>query len=140
MRRPNVSAGHEAREERSSDETSDAQRAVPLPSSALAGPLLGYLVRHLARDARDGGAVALPGLADYLRALAEAARPVADSGNDEPSPATLDAAGLLTVAQLAEVSGHPPRTLRHWAACGRLTARRIGRQWLIDPTSLTEDR
>lgn len=46
---------------------------LPLPPVELAAPLLAYLLQHLVRDARDGGAVVLPGLAAYLRQLAEAA-------------------------------------------------------------------
>lgn len=109
----------------------------------LAGPLLRYLVRHLVRDARDGGAVALPGLAGYLRDLAEADRgaTVADDGHERDVPGSLDGVtAMVTVSQMAERSGYSCRSLRRWAASGRLRARRAGRTWLIDPDSMTEDR
>jgi hypothetical protein len=80
--------------------------------------------------------VALPGLAAYLRSLAEAAGTVAD--DDESGSLHLPA--MVRVSQLAERSGYSCRTLRRWAATGRLTARRVGRTWVIDPDSLPEDR
>jgi excisionase family DNA binding protein len=112
----------------------------PLPSPSLSGPLLRYLVRHLVRDARDGGGLAHPDLAAYLRALAEADGTVADDGHDDDDSGSLDLPVMATVAQLAERSGYSCRTLRRWAASGRLTARQVGRVWLIDPDSLTEGR
>lgn len=130
-----MSAAQEVCKRSASDETSD----VPMPPPSLAGPLLRYLVAHLVRDARDGGAVALPGLAAYLRQLAEAAGTVADDGHDQGDSDSLDLPAMVTVAELAEQSGHSCRTLRRWAASGRLTARRAGRTWVIDPDSLTEN-
>lgn len=109
----------------------------------LAGPLLRYLVRHLVRDARDGGAVVLPGLAGYLRDLAEVDRAgtVADDGQEcEESGSLKSVTAMVTVSQMAERSGFSCRSLRRWAASGRLRARRAGRTWLIDPESITEDR
>lgn len=106
-----------------------------MPPATLAGPLLRYLVGHLVRDARDGGAVALPGLTGYLRELADAAaEQVADDGHDHDDSDKLR--DMITVAELAEMSGYPTRTLRRWAAGGRLRARRAGRTWLVDPESL----
>jgi excisionase family DNA binding protein len=109
--------------------------SLPMPPPSLAAPLLKYLVAHLVRDARDGGALVDPALAGYLRALHEVA--VADDGKDHDESDSLgDVAALVTVSQLAERSGYSCRTLRHWAASGRLAARRVGRTWLIDPDSI----
>jgi excisionase family DNA binding protein len=127
--------------------TGDASRAglllddgsVVVPA-VVAGEVLRALVRDVtARVRADGGEVS-PACRALLSALYEASRRsasrVAVDGNDETAPATLDVTGMATVAQVAEVSGHSPRTLRHWAAHGRLTAVRVGRTWLIDPQSL----
>lgn len=105
----------------------------------LAGPLLRVLMRALAREAREDGGLVPPGIAGFLADLAAAERgPVADDGNTDEAPDTIEGSGWSTVAQLAAYSGHPPRTLRHWAAAGRVRAHRVGRTWLIDPESLKE--
>lgn len=107
---------------------------------ALARPLLRVLVRALTREAREDGGTVPPGIAPFLADLAAVADgpPLADSGNGDDAPETIEVAGWSTVAQLAAYSGHPPRTLRHWAAAGRVRAHRVGRAWLIDPESLKE--
>lgn len=106
----------------------------------LARPLLRLIVRALYRDARDGaGGCVSPELAAFLRDLesAEHRAPVADNGNADQGEAILEASTCwATAAWLADRSGHPPRTLRHWAATGRVRAVRAGRLWLIDPESL----
>lgn len=108
----------------------------------LAGEVLRALVRDVTGRVRADGGQPSASCHALLSALYEAARrplrPVADDGNDDAGPATLDVAGMATVAQLAEASGHSPRTLRHWAAAGRVRAQQVGRTWLIDPQSLTE--
>lgn len=105
---------------------------------ALAGPLLRVLVRALVREAREDGGQVPAGIADFLRALdAAARRPVADDGHDhEPLDMIGCVTGWASVAQLAEHTGHPPRTLCRWAAGGRVRAVRVGRTWLIDPESM----
>jgi helix-turn-helix protein len=106
----------------------------------LAGEVLRALVRDVTERVRADGGQPSAACRALLAALYEAARrparPVADNGNGEAVPATLDVTGMVTVAQVAEASGHPPRTLRHWAATGQITARRVGRLWLVDPDSL----
>ncbi|MFC5748907.1 helix-turn-helix domain-containing protein [Actinomadura rugatobispora] len=111
--------------------------AVVVPPG-LAGPLLRVLVRALAREVREDGGMIPPGLAPFLSELAAVADrpPVADNGNRGEAAEMIDGAGWVTVAQLAADSGHPARTLRHWASTGRLQARRVARTWLIDPESL----
>lgn len=110
----------------------------------VAGEVLRALARHVTERARVDGGQASPACRTLLSALYEAARrplrPVAVDGNDEAGPATLDVAGMVTVAQLAEASGQSPRTLRHWAASGRVRAHRVGRTWLIAPDSLMKGR
>ncbi|MBO2456557.1 hypothetical protein [Actinomadura violacea] len=118
--------------------TTDGPVVVP---AALCGPLLAYLTRALTRDVRDAGARIPPDLVAFLRTLHNATEPppLADHGNPDEAPETIEGTGWSTVAQLAAYSGHPARTLRHWAAAGRVRARRMGRTWLIDPDSLTGD-
>ncbi|RAY13604.1 hypothetical protein DPM19_18165 [Actinomadura craniellae] len=111
--------------------------------AALVGPLLRVLVRALAREAREGGGgVIPPGIAEFLRALHEATDPppVADGGNTEDPPDSIEGMAMVTVAQLAASSGFPSRTLRYWAAAGRVRAVRAGNTWLIDPESLKHRR
>ena len=116
----------------------DDRPSVVVPPD-LAGGLLWLLVRALKREVRDDGGIIPPGLEPFLRDLHEAAEaaPVADDGNVEQTPGTIDVMAMVTVAQLSATSGHPHRTLRHWAATGRIRAHRAGRTWLIDPDSLT---
>jgi excisionase family DNA binding protein len=97
-------------------------------------------MRAMEREATANGGGILPsGIAPFLADLAAVADgPLADSGNGDDVPETIEVAGWSTVAQLAAYSGHPPRTLRHWAAAGRVRAHRVGRAWLIDPESLKE--
>lgn len=106
----------------------------------LASEVLRALVRDLAERVRTHGGAVSPACRTLLSQLYDAARtPVADDGNDETPPATLDVSAMVTVSQLAERSGYSCRTLRHWAAGGRLRSVRAGRTWLIDPKSLTEN-
>ncbi|MBD2897251.1 hypothetical protein amrb99_62100 [Actinomadura sp. RB99] len=123
------------------DEAGTTQAGPVVVPASLCGPLLAYLTRALTRDVRDGGARIPPDLVAFLRALHNATEPapLADHGNNGEAPETIEGTGWSTVAQLAAYSGHPPRTLRHWAAAGRVRARRVGRTWLIDPDSLKED-
>lgn len=102
----------------------------------LAGPLLPFLVRALAREVRENGALVPEGMLAFLRELRDAEGPVADDGQTDDVPETIESAGMVTVAQLAEQSGFPSRSLRRWAASGRVRAVRVGRQWLLDPDSL----
>jgi excisionase family DNA binding protein len=119
------------------DDAPETTRAVTVPPG-LTGPLLRVLVRALTREVREDGGVVPPGIAVFLRALQAAVDgpPVADDGNAEDRPETIEIAEMATVAELAEHTGHPARTLRHWAATGRVRAYRAGRVWLIDPGSL----
>jgi hypothetical protein len=116
----------------------------------LAGVVLRALLRDLAERVRaDGGtpsATARAFLAELHAATAcrtQAVAPdlhVADDGHDPDAPAMLDVTGMLVVSQVAAASGYSCRTLRRWAANGRVAAIRAGRTWLIDPESLREDR
>jgi hypothetical protein len=131
------SAGVCARQE-ASHRIPDAVAGSVIVPPELAGVVLRALVRALAERVRTDGGTPSPACRVLLAELHEATRrPVADVGNEEPPPVSLDlVTGMVTVAQLAEESGHSPRTLRHWAAGGRLVARRVGRTWLVDPDSL----
>jgi hypothetical protein len=44
-------------------------------------------------------------------------------------------AELVSVAELARRSGYSPRTIRRWAASGRIAAERRGGQWAVDPAA-----
>ena len=44
----------------------------------------------------------------------------------------------VTIEVAAKASTIPARTLRRWAAEGRLTTERRGREWLIDPVELVQ--
>lgn len=46
-------------------------------------------------------------------------------------------AELLTLADVARLTGRHPELLRRWCSTGRVPARRIGRTWLIDRRHLT---
>lgn len=108
----------------------------------LCAEVLRALVAHVTQRARVDGVAASPACSALLSALYAASRNpdgrVAGDGNDEVPPARLDVTGMSTVARVAEESGFPPRTIRYWAARGRITACRVGRVWLIDPESLKE--
>lgn len=140
MRRADVPAGQNGDSERASVTVTDARPAVTVPPQ-LAAPLLRLLVRALVREAReDGGHGQIPaGLEAFLRSLDAASGVLAARGKDDDVPEKIEGTGMVTVAQLSEYSGFPPRTLRHWAARGRVRAVRAGRTWLIDPESLRED-
>ncbi len=102
----------------------------------LVGPLLAFLVRTLKREVRENGGLVTREMAAFLRELQAAEGSVADDGQIEEPPEMIESVGMVTVAQLAELSGFPPRTLRRWAAGGRVRAVRVGTQWLIDPASI----
>jgi excisionase family DNA binding protein len=107
----------------------------------LASEVLRALVRDLAERVRTHGGAVSPACRTLLSQLYDASRgPVADDGQGPGESDRLDVPAMATTAQLAERSGYSCRTLRRWAASGRLTARRVGRSWLIDSDSLTEDR
>ena len=44
----------------------------------------------------------------------------------------------VTIEVAAKACSIPVRTLRRWAAEGRLTTERRGREWLIDPIELVQ--
>lgn len=75
-----------------------------------------------------------------LQALYDAAvsgsSDLAALGQVEESPETIETTGWVTAARLAEDSGWSPRSIRRWAATGRVRAVRVGSQWVIDPESL----
>lgn len=132
-----------AREEirhRAAGHQNDRAPRVEVPP-AMVAPLLRFLVRALAREIRENGGSIPVGMADFLHALQSGAElPVAVDGHPQDCPDMIEGMGRVayaTVAQLAELSGFSPRTLRRWAAAGRVRAMRAGRTWLIDPESLT---
>lgn len=109
--------------------------AVVVPAE-LAGPLLPFLVRALTREVRENGGLVPEGMPAFLRALQAEEVPVTDDGQIEDLPEKIESVGMVTVAQLAEQSGFPSRSLRRWAAGGRVRAMRVGPIWLVDPESL----
>lgn len=42
----------------------------------------------------------------------------------------------VTVDLAAEATGRPISTVRRWAALGKITARKVGKAWLVDANSL----
>lgn len=101
--------------------------------SALARPLLRFLVRALTREVRDGGGgVIPPGIERFLTDLAAADTQAPDdgssgSGTDPGEPPTME----VGTAAAAEVIGASREYVRRLCRTGRLPARRIGREWLI---------
>jgi excisionase family DNA binding protein len=150
VRSVSASAGQSTRESAAPDTRSDAELAELLADPALASLLLRLLVHDVTERARRDGVVATPKCQRLLRLLHAAAEKglhsvdipeVADDGHDhEPSEmiSAVTPPGVtgLSVAQLAELSGRPCRTLRRWAAAGKVRAHRVGQVWLIDPESL----
>jgi excisionase family DNA binding protein len=123
-----------------SDTRSDAELAALLSDPVIAALVLRAVVRDLTDAVRLDGVSVSPRCRRLLSLLYAAARPreLAANGKDHDPAETIEITGTVTVAQLAEQSGHSPRTLRHWAATGRVRAHRAGRTWLIDPESLKE--
>ncbi|MBT2207026.1 excisionase family DNA-binding protein [Actinomadura sp. NEAU-AAG7] len=107
-------------------------------------PLLRVLVRALAREVRVDGGIVPPGIAPFLADLAA----VADQPDEPYQPGAGSAAGTppeppamveISVRTAAEDMGASPEYVRRLCRDGRLRARRVGRTWLIDPTSLTRE-
>jgi excisionase family DNA binding protein len=45
---------------------------------------------------------------------------------------------METTADAARLTGVSERTIRRWITAGRLTSRRRGRVWLVDPLEVSE--
>jgi excisionase family DNA binding protein len=55
----------------------------------------------------------------------------------KPTPSLNSRHQLMTIAEVSELLGFHPVTLRGWARCGVLPAIRIAGRWRLDSRSLT---
>lgn len=104
----------------------------------LAGPVLRLLVLALAEQVRRDGGETSAAVRAILWGLHDAAtQHDARTGFDDETPARTAATIEMDTADAAQVLGCSRQYVRRLAASGRLTARRAGRTWLVDPHSLT---
>lgn len=96
------------------------------------------LVRNGLRQAQADEIMVTAAAEKVARAWVEAGnRNPAESGRPgaaEPAPS-----GLMTVTEAADRVGRSERTVRSWAASGRLPSAQLrGRLWLVDPIEVQE--
>lgn len=104
----------------------------------LAGEVLRYVVLGLREHVRHNAGTVTPDCQRLLHALAAAAdQGSTASGTSEPESATLDTGHGLTCLQVADRLGCTVGYVRRLARAGRLTGKRVGRDWLIQ---LEEDK
>lgn len=110
----------------------------------LAGPLARLIDRGLREAIRSSGGAGLqPRLVALLTELAAADLRSLDRDQAATSASGSDgavSATLVSVSTAAERLECSTRWARHLAASGRLRARQIGREWLIEEQSLEELR
>ncbi|MFI5931277.1 helix-turn-helix domain-containing protein [Actinoplanes sp. NPDC051494] len=105
---------------------------------ALISPLCAVLGRYLAGCARDGaGGAPTPAVRALYWALRDAenrpaTRPGSAIGTPPPPPCTLE----LSTTEVARLLGASSGYVRRLCRTGRVSARRVGRAWLIDQASL----
>lgn len=84
------------------------------------------------RRSTDAAMAALGAISQQARATARGSRPAPPEPAVEPSWLTVaDVAGELMVTE---------QTVRRWCLDGRLNGKKVGRAWLIEPSSLANVR
>ena len=107
-----------------------------LVPAALARPLARLAVLGARGAQRDsGGLVLVPGMAALLAELAGFAGETA-----APTVASTFLRTEVTAREGAELAGLIVQRVRTLARAGRIRARRVGREWLIDPDGLPRRR
>lgn len=108
----------------------DGSVRVPPP---LVGPLRGVLLRFLADCARREGAQPSPDLRALLWALRAAEHPPASASGSPPAgPPIVE----ISTSEAADTLGATTSYVRQLCRAGAVSARRPGRDWLIDRASL----
>jgi len=111
--------------------------SISLPPAA-AGPVLTWVLRGLRTDRVNG--VSIPPWAGPLcqQLAAAAGHPTAPSAARGTPVDTLDAmTHYVPTRAAAATTGVSTGYVRRLARTGRILARRAGRDWLVDPASLT---
>jgi excisionase family DNA binding protein len=102
----------------------------------LAGEVLAALIRDLAARARAGNGRPSKAALELLYALNDAET----SGPGSAAAETRMLAVEITAEQAAQVMGCSTRWIRQLAEQGRISGRRVGHLWLLDPASVDRYR
>lgn len=116
----------------------DAAESVTVRVPTFAAPVVLYWVLRGLRERRTAGLPIPAWGVDMARDLSAAAGVEPPSAARGTAPGTLEAVNqYVTTTAAATAAGVSAGYVRRLARTGRVRARQVGRDWLVDPASLT---